>query len=202
MLQGLSSALGLMWQARTSFTPRKWRLYACACARRLQESGREPLRSAIALVERYADGEASDHELAALRFGSRGHPDSPAAILCWPADAEPWDVVRRFVHWILGSEGGLARWEHHTPYLDLLRELAGPTPAPPPPAPELLAWEAGLLKRMALEAYSANDWARLPVLGDALEDAGCTDEAILSHCRGGSSHVRGCWVVDWLLGRK
>jgi hypothetical protein len=42
---------------------------------------------------------------------------------------------------------------------------------------------------------------RLPLLADALEDAGCTDTAILEHCRGPGPHVRGCWVVDLLLGR-
>ena len=45
------------------------------------------------------------------------------------------------------------------------------------------------------------DNARLAVLGDALEDAGCTDADILKHCRGSGPHVRGCWVVDLLLGK-
>jgi hypothetical protein len=42
----------------------------------------------------------------------------------------------------------------------------------------------------------------LPILGDALEDAGCTDPDILGHCRSGGDHVRGCWVVDRLLGKR
>ena len=42
----------------------------------------------------------------------------------------------------------------------------------------------------------------LPILADALEDAGCTDADILSHCRGPGPHVRGCWVVDLLLGKQ
>jgi hypothetical protein len=42
----------------------------------------------------------------------------------------------------------------------------------------------------------------LPILADALEDAGCTDRAILEHCRGPGPHVRGCWVVDLLLGKQ
>jgi len=42
---------------------------------------------------------------------------------------------------------------------------------------------------------------RLPILADALEDAGCTDATILNHCRGSSTHVLGCWVVDALLGK-
>ncbi len=43
---------------------------------------------------------------------------------------------------------------------------------------------------------------RLALLADALEDAGCTDADILAHCRGPGPHVRGCWVVDLLLGKK
>jgi hypothetical protein len=41
----------------------------------------------------------------------------------------------------------------------------------------------------------------LPVLADALEDAGCADSDILAHCRGDGPHVRGCWVVDLVLGK-
>ena len=43
---------------------------------------------------------------------------------------------------------------------------------------------------------------RLPVLADALQDAGCDHEDMLAHCRSGGPHVHGCWVVDRLLGRK
>ena len=42
----------------------------------------------------------------------------------------------------------------------------------------------------------------MPILADALEDAGCTNQDILNHCRGGGEHVRGCWVVDLLLGKE
>jgi hypothetical protein len=44
-------------------------------------------------------------------------------------------------------------------------------------------------------------FADMPILADALEEAGCADAAILGHCRGGGEHVRGCWVVDLLTGR-
>jgi hypothetical protein len=45
-------------------------------------------------------------------------------------------------------------------------------------------------------------FAVLRLLGDALEDAGCTDPAILDHCHGPGPHVRGCWVVDLILGKQ
>jgi hypothetical protein len=50
--------------------------------------------------------------------------------------------------------------------------------------------------------YDARDFSDMPVLGDALEESGCTDPDILGHCRSGGQHVRGCWVVDLLLGRE
>jgi len=42
----------------------------------------------------------------------------------------------------------------------------------------------------------------LPILCDALEEAGCADEAVIKHCRLVKEHVRGCWVVDLLLGKQ
>jgi hypothetical protein len=41
---------------------------------------------------------------------------------------------------------------------------------------------------------------RMPILADALQDAGCDDEAVLAHCREPREHVRGCWVVDLAMG--
>ncbi len=54
---------------------------------------------------------------------------------------------------------------------------------------------------LAQAIYADRAFDRLPLLADALEDAGCTDAAILEHCRGPGPHVRGCWVVDLLLGK-
>jgi hypothetical protein len=54
---------------------------------------------------------------------------------------------------------------------------------------------------MAQAIYVERLFADLPILADALKDAGCTDAAILALCRGPGEHVRGCWVVDLLLGK-
>jgi hypothetical protein len=43
---------------------------------------------------------------------------------------------------------------------------------------------------------------RMPILADALQDDGCEDTDILAHCRGAGPHVRGCWVVDLVLGKQ
>ena len=50
--------------------------------------------------------------------------------------------------------------------------------------------------------YAERAFDRLPVLADALEEAGCEDGVVLGHCRGDGPHVRGCWVVDMLLGKE
>ncbi len=73
-------------------------------------------------------------------------------------------------------------------------------------ASSLLEWNGGLVPRLAEIAYQERllpsghlDPARLAVLSDALEEAGCTDAEILSHLRSRGPHVRGCWALDLVL---
>jgi hypothetical protein len=51
------------------------------------------------------------------------------------------------------------------------------------------------------QMYESRDFSAMPILADALQDAGCEDAAILGHCRGPGPHVRGCWAVDLVLGK-
>jgi hypothetical protein len=88
----------------------------------------------------------------------------------------------------------------------LLRDLFGPLPFRPVTVSP--AWRTPEVVGLAQAAYEERklpsgtlDLARLAVLADALEEAGCTDQAILDHLRGPGPHVRGCWVVDLLLGK-
>lgn len=62
-------------------------------------------------------------------------------------------------------------------------------------------WVTPDVQRLALQAYASQDFSSLPVLGDALEEAGCQSQPILDHLRGPNAHVRGCWVTDYLLWR-
>jgi hypothetical protein len=55
--------------------------------------------------------------------------------------------------------------------------------------------------KIARAIYDGRAFERMPILADALEDAGCGDADILRHCREPGEHVRGCWVVDLLLGK-
>jgi hypothetical protein len=65
----------------------------------------------------------------------------------------------------------------------------------------LLAWNDGLVRTMAEQIYKDRRWGDMPVLADALEDAGCQDQRLLRHCRADRPHARGCWALDALMGR-
>jgi hypothetical protein len=76
-------------------------------------------------------------------------------------------------------------------------------------APQVRAWNDGCVVKLATAIYLDRDFgpARLGILADALEEAGVTDDEVLGHCRLPSrprraGHVRGCWLVDLLLGRE
>jgi hypothetical protein len=84
----------------------------------------------------------------------------------------------------------------------LLREFFGNPFRPVSSFHSWLAWNDGAIRKMAQTIYDTRAFDRLPLLADALEDAGCDSREILDHCRSGGEHVRGCWVVDLLLGKK
>lgn len=63
-------------------------------------------------------------------------------------------------------------------------------------------WRGGTVKKLAQTIYHERAFDRLPILADALEDAGCDNADILNHCRQPGEHVRGCWVVDLVLDKK
>jgi hypothetical protein len=84
----------------------------------------------------------------------------------------------------------------------LLREIVGnPFRSPSIIDPFWLAWNDGTVPKIAQGIYNERAFDRLPVLADALLDAGCTDPDLLDHLRGPGPHVRGCHVLDLLLGR-
>ena len=64
------------------------------------------------------------------------------------------------------------------------------------------SWLTSTVVALANGIYTDRAFDRLPILADALQDAGCDDEEVLNHCRSEGLHVRGCWVVDLLTGRK
>lgn len=63
-------------------------------------------------------------------------------------------------------------------------------------------WLSSTVKQLAESIYQERAFDRLPILADALEDAGCGNVDILHHCRQPGEHARGCWVVDLVLGKE
>jgi hypothetical protein len=64
------------------------------------------------------------------------------------------------------------------------------------------SWVTPTVVALATGIYEHRAFDRLPILADALQEAGCGNEDVLSHCRGDGPHVRGCWVVDSILGKQ
>ncbi len=79
-----------------------------------------------------------------------------------------------------------------------IRELLGNPFRPALFSPD---WRTSTAVQLAKQMYESRDFSLMPILADALQDAGCDNEDILNHCRGESLHVRGCWVVDLVLGK-
>jgi len=64
------------------------------------------------------------------------------------------------------------------------------------------SWRTSTALSLASQMYDSRDFGAMPILADALQDAGCTSDDILGHCRDAhATHVRGCWVVDGVLNR-
>ena len=80
----------------------------------------------------------------------------------------------------------------------LLCDIAGDPFRPPPDAP---AWRSHTVVALARGIDEDRAFDRLPILADAMQDAGCEDAEALDHCRGPGPHARGCWVVEQALGR-
>jgi hypothetical protein len=62
--------------------------------------------------------------------------------------------------------------------------------------PAWMAWNGGTVPKLAAMIEEEGNWADVPILADALEEAGCVEAAILDHCRQPSDHLSGCWVVE------
>ena len=63
-------------------------------------------------------------------------------------------------------------------------------------------WRTSTVVAIAKGMYESRDFSPVPCLGDALQDGGCDNEDILTHCRSDGPHVKGCWVVDLVLGKE
>jgi hypothetical protein len=200
-------------RARGKLSERKARLFAVACCRRVWCLLDQVGTAAVAVAEQYADGATSAEELRRTEdlawWGADGlvYCEDYIETAGWAAYAA---VVGNPVHAADLVAKSAGPEEKVVVQCVLLRDLFGPLPFRPVAiSPPVLHWREATVVRLAQATYDARrlpagtlEPDRLAVLADALEEAGCTDPDILAHLRHqGAVHVRGCFVLDQLLGK-
>jgi hypothetical protein len=166
---------------------------------------------AIDANERFADGQITERELSrarstALAVATREHG---ATVLAFTAHAAGYaaypslDILSLSLKHAVEAAAlqGARKGAERRAQCGLLRDVAGNPFRPAPLDPALRAWKDGLLVALAQSIYDEKRFGDLPILADALEEAGSTED-LLAHCRDGGDHVRGCWVIDQLLARE
>ena len=178
---------------------RKFRLFAIAIGRSIWECiPSAPCRRAIETAELFVEGRAIPEEMkrarkAAVDASNRfGHGAFFVAAACVQPEG--------------GRVGAFLATRHlSSPPLndagtcDLLRDIFGNPFRPVTLDPR---WLSSTVLDLARTIYDERVFERMPILADALMDAGCESEEIIKHCQGPGPHVRGCWVVDLLLGKE
>lgn len=197
-------------QGKTS--DRKLRLFAVACCRRVwNELTDERSQRAVELAERAADepiepdrlmaasNDAADGlKVAVARArGSTNSLAAAAALEALRAD-DLFRVALNVSQWISPSRRYGPPCPEEIEQAKLLRQIVGNPFRPVGVDP---AWRTPEVVRLAQTIYGERAFDRMAELADALEDAGCTKADVLRHCRDRKGHVRGCWVLDLLLGR-
>jgi hypothetical protein len=131
-------------------------------------------------------------------FGEAADAAATAVASCAAASRPGWATSSPAERASILAAG---RQAEHVAQCGLLREVFGNPVRPARIEAVWLAWQGGTVVNLAQGIYHEAAFDRLPVLADALEEAGCHDTEILGHLRGPGPHVRGCWVVDLLTGR-
>jgi hypothetical protein len=211
---------------------RKLRLFAAGCCHHVQHLLTDPRSlQALDIIERYVDGQATKAERREaanpagrvtfdLERETDGRLQAASAVCSALVDImdEFTDVTQAAKE--AAEAATVARSDPERDYdeyqkdkeaeeayqAQLLRDIFGNPFRPVSFDP---AWRTTTVLALAQAAYQERslpagtlDVTRLAILADALEDAGCTDADILSHCRNPGPHVRGCWVVDLVLAKQ
>jgi hypothetical protein len=194
---------------------RKLRLFAVACVRRIWNLPQWNIpalnsgvsRAAVESAERNADG--LEDETSLQRITKENYLFHPAGCaIQFPAiDA----AGRTSVAASREAAVNLERWEETEGEPDeiilvretraqvsVLQDIFGNPFRPVVFDPE---WRTSTAVALTKQMYDSRDFSTMPILADALQDAGCDNDDILNHCRQPGEHVRGCWVVDLVLGK-
>jgi hypothetical protein len=170
---------------------RKLRLFACACCRRIPDGlDQKACQIAVETAERFADGLASPAELATARKTVSGVRAAAQAA------REDAGEAAEFVAFTSSFRSAGCRLLQAM----ILRDLFAPFHSPRIDD-AWLAWNDAAIPKMARAVYDERSFDRLPLLADTLENAGCADADIVTHLRGPSPHVRGCWALNLLLAK-
>jgi hypothetical protein len=201
---------------------RKFLLFACACCRRIWPYlPNAEARRFVEVTERRADqilrpgDEAAGDEFSDADYDrSTGYHDYVYSYATGAVDQlghqDAWEAASGSSHPAgyaeLTATGALAQvptsgiHKRLRPQADLLRDIFGN-----PFHPVVLdpAWLTADVLLLARGIYEERAFDRMPILADALQDAGCDNEDVLNHCRDAKQvHVSGCWVVDLVLGKR
>jgi hypothetical protein len=193
-------------------TRRQVRLAMCACFRRWElHLSHKSARQLLEVNEQYADGRTDIHKLnAAVRA---------AAQLLGRREPHNWTAEEWLVDAMINSSRTSRFRDHSDAVLPALEQHVAPVDPAVERAAQLAliddifanpfrpvslypCWLTTDVIGLARGIYDERAFERMPILADALMDAGCEDEQILGHCRGEGPHVRGCWVVDLVLDKK
>jgi hypothetical protein len=203
---------------------RKLKLYGCASCRLFGEALSDPRSiAAVEYMEQLADGEADLAQMETVKEEARqaiSDADRRALAARIPHDEFPERLAAEaafalvgirsesgaYAHWVMRSAVGASFADKHRRWLDqlralacLLRDIFGN------PFREVAfgkKWRTDTVLTLAKQMYESRDFGAMPILADALQDAGCDNEDILNHCRDANQiHARGCWVVDLVLGK-
>jgi hypothetical protein len=194
---------------------RALRLFACACARRVLPFLTDTrFADALRATEESADVTPMwtflRRTAAEAQGDLTGRPSTEceqraAAAIYWACEQDSRQYFRagEQSRLALGADAGPAR--HFALAVEeqrqaaIVRDIFGnpfrPSTFPP-------TWRTDTVVSLAHTMYNAREFSAMPILADALQDAGCDNDDILNHCRDTNpAHVRGCWVVDLVLGK-
>jgi len=185
---------------------RKLRLFACGVARHLWEKLEQAeVRSAVAFAEKLADGLIRKGRLPLLRQCAQVQRAAEQSIGFGRAGARAmYGAAGTAYDDALGAaqiavREGVSTGLRKKGVASVIREVFGNPFRPVAFSP---AWRTDTAVSLARQMYESRDFSAMPILADALQDAGCEDATILDHCRGAGPHVRGCWAVDLVLGKE
>jgi hypothetical protein len=216
------------WVLRRRASQRRLRLYACAACRRVEPFLTPKYYQVLEAAEALADGAVSPAQLKGLvkaaeqdlqmlvrsralsGLGQKKRVTERACSTVHSAAAAP-RMTRQAVSWASAgarlvvetcTKGHKAKvrasMAEHSAVCGVFKDIFGNPFRPVAFDPR---WRSADVLGLAQAAYDNRAFDRLPLLADALMDAGCADEDILGHCRGAGLHVRGCWVVDLVLAK-